>query len=280
MKVIISADSSCDLTPQILADYNISIVPVTVIVGEQTFTDGEDIRPDDIFKYVENEGKTCRTAAINIHQYYTYFKKLTVQQAAVIHISLGSGFSSCYQNAVLAAQELPGVYIIDSKNLSSGAGQLVLEAALMAKGGLEPEEICQQLNELADKVEGSFVIDRLDYLHRGGRCSALESEGSRLLKIKPCIEVVGGKMIVGKKFRGSFEKVMRRFIAAKLAERNDIDFERIFIAHAACSPSTIELVKTEISKYAGFKEIVVAEAGTTVAAHCGPNTLGIFYLRL
>ncbi|MGI6659648.1 MAG: DegV family protein [Dethiobacteraceae bacterium] len=280
MQIRISADSSCDLTPQILADYNIAVVPVTVIVGEQAFTDGEDIQPDDIFQYVDGEGKTCRTAAINVHQYYTYFKELQSQETAVIHISLGSGFSSCYQNAVLAAQELPGVYIIDSKNLSSGAGQLVLEAALMANSGYEPEEICHQLNELAEKIEGSFVIDRLDYLYRGGRCSALEAESARLLKIKPCIEVVNGKMIVGKKFRGSFEKAVKRYISAKLAERNDINLKRIFIAHAACSPLTIELVKTEISKFAGFKEIIVAEAGSTVAAHCGPNTLGLFFQRV
>ncbi|NLZ92523.1 MAG: DegV family protein [Firmicutes bacterium] len=278
--VKISADSACDLAPHLLTDYKISIIPLTVVVGEQDYIDGKEIQPSDIFNYVDGEGKTCKTAAINIHQYHTYFAELTSQQCPVIHVSLGSGFSSCYQNAVLAAQSFPDVYVIDSQSLSTGAGLLALEAAIMAKRGFAPEKICQGLKEIVSKTEGSFVIDRLDYLYHGGRCSALALQGSKLLNVKPCIEVLNGRMIVGKKFRGSFEKAVRRYIADKLAERDDIDLKRIYLTHAACSPQTVELVKTEILKHAEFKEIIVSEAGSTIAAHCGPNTLGIFFQRI
>ncbi|NLZ38758.1 MAG: DegV family protein [Firmicutes bacterium] len=276
----ISADSACDLTPQLLTEYNISIIPLTVIVGEQSYIDGEEIQPSDIFKSVDGEGKTCKTAAINIHQFHTYFAELTSQNCPVIHISLGSGFSSCYQNAVLAAQSFPDVYVIDSQSLSTGAGLLALEASLLAEKGHTPEEICQKLKEIIEKTEGSFVIDRLDYLYRGGRCSGLALQATKLLNIRPCIEVMDGKMTVGKKYRGSFEKAVKRYIEDKLAERKDLDLQRIYLTHAACSPQTVASVKTEILKHAEFKEIIVSEAGSTIAAHCGPNTLGIFFQRI
>ncbi|NLC51270.1 MAG: DegV family protein [Firmicutes bacterium] len=276
----ISADSTCDLSPEILKKFNISIMPLNIIVGDQAFLDGKEILPADIFKYVDIDGKSCKTAAINVQDYRTFFKKLSSKYEAQIHICLGSGFSSCYQNAVLAAQDFENVYVLDSDNLSSGSGRLVYEAALLAKQGLKPEEIFAKLQDLVPKIETSFVIDRLDYLRKGGRCSALAAHGASLLKIKPCIEVVDGKMTVGKKYRGSFERALKKYVEDRLSGRKDIDNSRIFITHCQCSPQIIEMVKEAVSEQADFHEIIVTEAGATVATHCGPNSLGILFRHL
>lgn len=275
----ISADSTCDLSPEIVEKLGISIVPLTIIAGEKEFKDGITISAADVVKNVEQEGTLCRTAAVNVNDYLEIFQKLLEENDAVIHINIGSGFSSCHQNAVLAAQQLENVYVVNSESLSTGSGYLVYEAALMAREGIEPQEICRRLEEMVPKVEISFVIDRLDYLQKGGRCSALAAQGARLLRIKPCIEVQEGKMVVGKKYRGSFEKALMQYVRDRLEGRNDIDYKRIFITHPMCSPETVEMVREQISNYADFAEILVTNAGATVTTHCGPNTLGIIFKR-
>lgn len=277
--VKVTADSTCDLSPQIINDLDITLMPLHILVDGEEFSDGVDITPEDIFKYVDEQGKTCKTAAVNVYEYKSLFEEMLSKYEAVIHVSLGSEFSSCYQNACLAAQDLKNVYVIDSRNLSTGSGHLVYEAAIMARNGLDPEEICKNLEELVPRIDASFVIDRLDYLHKGGRCSGLEAIGAKFLKIKPCIEVVEGKMIVGKKYRGSFERCLQNYIKDKLLDKEDIDYSRIFITHPMCSKQTIEKVKETISQYAQFDEIIETKAGCTISTHCGPNTLGILFKR-
>ena len=277
----ITADSTCDLSPEILNDYNITLMPIITLVDDKEFRDGLDITPEEIFRYVDEEGKTCRTTAINSFEYERFFAQFSSQYTALIHICIGSGFSSCYQNATIAAQNFSNVYVVDSANLSSGSGHIVLDAAQMAKNDMEVQEILSRLEDTIPKVDASFVIDRLDYLDRGGRCSGLEAFGARLLNIKPSIEVIDGKMKVGKKYRGSFERCLENYVRDKLTDRQeDIDYSRIFITHSPCDQATVQKVKEAVQRYGNFKEIIETNAGCTVSCHCGPNTLGILFKRL
>ena len=276
----ITADSTCDLSKEMVDNMGITLVPLYIIVGDKSFRDGVDITPEDIFRYVDKEGKTCKTAAVSTYEYMSTFSELLTKYRAVIHISLGSEFSSSYQNAAAAAKNLKNVYVIDSRNLSTGSGHLVYDAALMARDGLEPEEICRRLEETIPRIDASFVIDQLDYLRNGGRCSGLEAVGAKLLQIKPCIEVVDGKMTVGKKYRGSFDRCIKNYVKDRLFENKNIDHGRIFITHSDCSAQTVEEVRQAVSQHAHFDEVIVTGAGCTISSHCGPNTLGILYKRV
>ncbi len=276
----ITADSTCDLSKEMVDNMGITLVPLYIIVGDKSFRDGVDITPEDIFRYVDREGKTCKTAAVSTYEYMSTFSELLTKYRAVIHISLGSEFSSSYQNAAAAAKNLKNVYVIDSRNLSTGSGHLVYDAAIMARDGLEPEEICRRLEETIPRIDASFVIDQLDYLRNGGRCSGLEAVGAKLLQIKPCIEVVDGKMTVGKKYRGSFDRCIKNYIKDRLSENKNIDHGRIFITHSDCSAQTVEMVRQAVSQHAHFDEVIVTGAGCTISSHCGPNTLGILYKRV
>jgi DegV family protein with EDD domain len=275
----ITADSTCDLSPEILIDRGITLMPLCILVDDKAFRDGVNITPADIFRYVDEKGKTCKTAAVNVYEYEHFFSEFSPKNEAVIHICIGSGFSYCYQNATQAAQNFANVYVIDSRNLSSGSGHIVYDAASMAKDGVEPKEICRRLEETITRVDASFVIDRLDYLHKGGRCSGLEAIGAKLLQIKPCIEVIDGKMKVGKKYRGSFETCLEHYVKDRLYIKQDIDCSRVFITHPMCSAQTVAKVKEVIRQYAHFDEIIETQTGCTVANHCGPNTLGILFKR-
>jgi DegV family protein with EDD domain len=277
--VKILADSTCDLSPEILTKMDITLMPIIITVDEKAYRDGVDITSQDIFRYVEIEGKSCKTAAINSYEYAEFFKKFAGNYEAVIHINISSGFSSCHANAQIAASEFKNVYVVDSKNLSTGSGHVVYEAAEMAQAGMKAEDICAALEELTDRVEASFVIDRLDYLHKGGRCSGLEALGARFLKIKPCIEVVNGRMKVGKKYKGNFERCLELYIKDRLVGRDDIDNSRVFITHPACSPETVAKVRSAVETYGNFNQIIETRAGSTISCHCGPNTLGILFKR-
>jgi DegV family protein with EDD domain len=276
----ITADSTCDLSTKILNDLNITLAPLLVLIGDEVFHDGVDITPADIFRYVEEEGKTCKTTAVNIYEYECLFEEFSSKYDAVIHICIGSGFSSCFQNATIAAENYENVYVINSQNLTSGSGHLVYEAACMAQNGASVEEICRNLTELIPRVDASFVIDRMDYLYKGGRCSGFEMIGAKILNIKPCIEVVNGKMTVGKKYKGSFDLCLEHYIRDRLYIKQDIDYSRVFITHPMCSSQTVEKVKETLLRYAHFDEIIETPAGCTVSSHCGPNTLGIIFKRM
>ena len=165
----ITADSTCDLSPELLKDLEISLMPLHVLINEEDYRDGVDISPKEIFKYVGEQGKTCSTAAVNTFEYENFFKEYATKYDAVIHICLGVDFSSCYQNAKIAAENFDNVYIVNSNNLSTGSGHVVYDAALMAKENIAPEEICKRLEEIVEKVDASFVIDKMDYLRKGGR---------------------------------------------------------------------------------------------------------------
>lgn len=273
----ITADSTCDLSPELLHTLDITLTPLHVLIDEEDFRDGINIIPQDIFKHVGEHNRTCTTAAINTYEYEEFFSQFVDQYEAVIHINLGSDFSSCYQNAKIAAQSFDNVYVIDSQNLSTGSGHLVYEAALLAREGRTAHEIVEKVQALIPKVNASFVIDRMDYLKKGGRCSSMEAFGATLLKIKPSIEVTHGKMAVGKKYRGNFENCLEKYIKDRLQQDDKIDKSRIFITHSMCPPETVQKVRGWIAQYTEFEEVIETSAGCTISAHCGPNTLGILY---
>lgn len=279
MSIKITSDSTSDLSPALLEQYDITVLPLYVTMGEQTCRDGVDARPEDLFAYVERTGSLPTTAAVNVANYHDCFAQFSPRHEAVIHITISSDFSSCYQNACVAAEGFSNVYVVDSRNLSTGHGLVVLEAALAAQRGEQPEAIVAHLNEVASQVEASFVVDKLDYLVKGGRCSSAAALGANLLKLKPCIEVVDGRMKVGKKYRGNYDKVLLQYVRERLDGRDDLALDRIFVTHTPCRPETVEAVKAEIQTYAPFSEIIETTAGCTISSHCGPNTLGILFLR-
>ncbi len=281
MRIRISSDSTCDLNRDYIDAHGVEIVPLYTNMGDKTYRDGVDITPADIYAHVAAGGALCSTAANNVSDYQDVFSRLLADCDAVIHINISADFSSCHQNACVAAADFPGrVFVVDSRNLSTGHGHVVCEAVKMAEAGiLSPAEIAEALRELADRVDASFVLDRLDYMVKGGRCSAVAALGANLLKLKPYIEVVDGKMRVGKKYRGSFEKCILEYVKDKLQGRDDLVLERIFITYTPVQEGLVEKVRAAVASYAPFEEIVETQAGCTISCHCGPGTLGILFIR-
>lgn len=279
MKIKITADSTCDLSEALLRQWDISLMPMHILMGGESYLDGITVRPADVFAHVEAGGQTPKSAAANPVEYIDFFGPFAKEYDAVIHISVSAKLSSCYQNACLAAQEFDNVYVVDSENLSSGQGLLVVAAAKLAAQGLSGSEIAERVRALAPKVEASFLIERLDYMRKGGRCSAVAALGANLLHLKPCIEVCEGKMGVCKKYRGSFEKCIRQYVKERLDGREDITEDLAFITHPACEQSVVDAAMEEAAAYGAFDEVVETHAGCTVSCHCGPSTLGILFVR-
>jgi len=280
MRVRITADSTCDLPPEIVDRYNIGIVPLYIIKDEKAYKDRLEITASDIFEYVESGAGMTHSNAVNIFEYQEYFRECLKECDAIIHISISNHFSACNQNATLAAEDIENVFVVDSLNLSTGSGQVVLDAAIMAQRGVSPKEIIEELELLISRVEASFVIGTLKYLHKGGRCSGLTALGANLLKLNPCIEVIDGKMDVGKKYRGAFDKVVLQYVDDRLSGRDDIDSKRIFVTYppgtqADLITGVVERVKT----YRDFDEIICCEAGCVISNHCGPICIGILFYR-
>lgn len=280
MKIKISSDSTCDLPIELVERYDIGIVPLFVSKGEDMLRDGVDITAGDIIDYMVSGAGLCTTSAVSIGEYEDIFKGYLEKYDAVIHLNISHKFSSCYQNAKIAAASLKNVYIVDTLNLSTGSGHLVLDAALLARSGMDPAMIAATIEGKTAKVEASFVIDTLKYLHKGGRCSAVAALGANLLKLKPCIEVKDGAMDVGKKYRGHVDKCLLQYVEDKLKGRTDLDLRRIFITCTVDTPDeVIESVKAKITELQPFEKVIVSRAGCTITSHCGTRTLGILYNR-
>ena len=278
MKIKVSMDSACDLSEEVVSKYDIGVIPLTIVCGNEEFKDGVGFTPKDIFERVE-AGGVCTTAAISVGEYNDLFTEWLTDCDAVIHINLSSEISTCHQNALLAVEDRP-VYVIDSRNLSSGSGMLALKGAELAEQGLDAADIAERLREMVKTVEASFVIDTLKYLHRGGRCSTLQALGANLLKLKPCIEVDDGKMGVGKKYRGSFDTVILQYVKDKLQNRSGIDYSRIFMTHPpGVSQETLDKIRAAILECGPFEDIQDTLAGCTISNHCGSPTLGVLFCR-
>lgn len=282
MRIKITSDSTCDLSEELIREHDIELIPLTIIKGGEDFKDGREIMPTDIYSHVDKGGALCSTTAVNIGEYRAVFGRLSEEYDAVIHINIGSGFSACYQNACLAAEDFPKVRVIDSQNLSTGHGHVVMEACKLA-GRCEDmaavDVLCDELRELTGRVEASFLLNRLDYMVKGGRCSSVAALGANLLKLKPCIEVKHGQMQVVKKYRGSFEKCLSDYVKDRLNHRDDIIQDRIFITHTPVLDEELQAAAAAVAQYGNFSQVYQTSAGCTIACHCGPSTLGILFIR-
>lgn len=280
-KIILSADSSCDIGPELKKRYDVHYSRFHILLDGHSYLDGLDLSSNDIFSMYRQKKCIPKTAAISVGEYYKNFKKWTDQGFEVIHINLSSAISSAYQNCCIAASELKGVYPIDTKNLSTGMGHLVIEAAKKIELGIPAKQIQSEIIELAKKVQTSFVLDTLEFLCAGGRCSMLSAMGANILKLKPCIEVDNsvGTMFVGKKYRGSLDKVAIQYAKERFSDVKSINTERLFITHAIQSHELLEKVYSCIKDLNIFKEIYITDTGCTISSHCGPNTLGLVFLK-
>ena len=277
MKIAVSVESTSDLSKELLSQYQINCIPFHISIGGDTFKDG-DISTAEIFARAEKLKTLPKTTAINQFEYTEYFESLLKDYDAVIHICLSSGLSSSCSNAILASQTLSNVYVVDSKSLSTGIGLLAIYARELVNLGYEPSEIQKRVQERAKSLQVSFVVERLDYLYKGGRCNALSYFGANLLKIRPRIVVKDGKMGSDKKYRGQMGKVVAKYCQEVLEEFNTPDLDTVFVTYTS---ATEEMVESAVSvcKEAGFKNVYQTFAGGTIASHCGANTIGILYFN-
>lgn len=278
-KVIVAADSTCDLSPELLARYGVSILPLSVHLGEGEYTDGVDIDPEKIYAHYEKTKELPKTAAPNIALFRDFFAEQTAKGNAVVCFTISAEMSSTFNNARLAALDFEDVHVVDTRNLSTGGGLLVVEACEMALKGAEAADIAARCHALAAHVDASFIVDDLEFLHKGGRCSAVAAFGANLLQLKPCITVKNGKMGVGKKYRGKFAAVLQKYVADRLGDVSDVELDRIFVTHAGCDPEIFEQCVAQVKSIAPFGEVLVTRAGCTISSHCGRNTLGVLFIR-
>ena len=279
MKIKVMSDSTCDLPKELIEKYDISIVPLIVVKDNEAFSDGVTITTDEIFAHVAAGGNLCSTAAVNVADYQERFAEFADKYDAVIHINISSEISSSYQNATLAAGEFDNVITIDSRNLCTGQGLVVLKACELAETASSVEEIKEKLIDFTSKVESSFLIERLDYMVKGGRCSMVAALGANLLGLKPCIEVKDGKMSVVKKYRGNYAKSLASYVKERLDGRNDLDKKYLFVSHTPVSDDCKTAVKDAVTEHADFENIYWAPAGCTISCHCGPGTLGLLFAK-
>ena len=279
MKIKIISDSTCDLSTELLEQYDITLAPLTVIKDGKAFTDGVTITPGEIFEHVAAGGDLCSTTAINVGEYVQLFDKFSADYDGILHINIGSAFSCCYQNASLAAEDFENVRVVDSQNLSTGQGLIVLKACELAQTCQSLDELQEQVQAFTSRVEASFLLDQLKYMVKGGRCSSAAALGANLLNLKPCIEVKDGKMSVVKKYRGNYSKCLATYVKDRLANRTDIDNRILFVTRTPVDEDCEKSVKDTIDTYGDFEAVYWTEAGCTVSCHCGPGTLGVLFVR-
>ena len=277
MRIAVSAESTVDLTEELIREFDISVIPYTVILDNKTVADGE-ISPQEIFEYVDKNGILPKTTALNAYEYKEYFESLLKRYDAIIHIALSGEISSSCSHAVDAAKGLKEVYIVDSKSLSTGIALLALYARELSNTGFSPEEIYKKVQNRVKSVQASFVIERLDYLFKGGRCNSLQLLGANILKIRPRITLKDGKMLSDKKYRGPMWSVVEKYSEDILSEFNTPDLSRAFITYSTATPEMVEKAKQALINR-GFKTVYETHAGCTVSSHCGANTLGILYFN-
>lgn len=278
-KWIITAESACDLSPELLKQYGIGILPITVIVDGKEYKDGIDITADELFEYVKKCGQLPKTAAVSLAEYSDFFTEMKKKAEKVLHFSISSKASSSYNNAVKAAEEVGNVCVIDTHSLSTGEAILMLKAHDMLSDGAEFDEVADSIKKLTGKVQTSFVVDTLDNLHKGGRCSLTALIGSKILKIHPSICEKDGALCVKKKHMGSLSRALMQYVGDIAAEYPSYDKRRAFVTHSPCDGrENIEAVIAKVKELFDFEEIIETEAGATISTHCGKNTIGLLFL--
>lgn len=278
MKIAISAETTIDMPKELLEKYNIHTTAFTILLGEETKLDGE-LKSDEIFEYVQKTKILPKTSAINEFQYTEYFEKLLADYDAVVHISLSSEISSACNNAKAAASKMQNIYIVDSRSLSTGIALLAIYASKLAAGGkISAAEITNLVTARVPHVQASFIVERLDYLHKGGRCSSIALLGANLLKIRPQIIVKDGKMQSAKKYRGNIDKVIEDYSKDVIEQFNTPDLTTAFVTYTTATEGMVAAAKKALQDR-GFKEIYETRAGATISSHCGEHTLGILYIN-
>ncbi len=278
-KVAVTTDSTADLTPALLEQYHITVFPLYIEMNGQLYRDGLDVTPDDLYRHYRETGKIAHSSACGVEEYRAVFERLTGEGYDVVHVGLADYLSCTLQNARIAAEEVPGVYVVNSLRLSTGIGQLALAAAELAAAGETAEAIAQKLTERAPCLDVSFVLETLDYMHAGGRCSAVTRMGANLLKIKPQIVVYDDKMDAARKYRGSIEAARAQYVRDQLHDPEDICTERLFVTHSGVPEEAVAAVVEQVRQTVDFKEILVTRAGCVISCHCGPGTLGLLFFR-
>ncbi len=278
-KVIISCDSTCDLGVETIHYFGINIVPLYITFGNEMLKDGVDIRSDELYERVKNEKKLPKSSAPSPHDYIENFQPIIDKDYDILHISIGSGFSSAYQNAILASQAFPEgrIYVVDGENLSSGSALLALKAWKMKSDGMSVAEIYQAINPLREKVRSQFIIDTLDYLHKGGRCSSMTKIIGSLLKIKPNIKVVSNSMQVARRARGIRQGIMMMLNDVE-SDYLYLDRDFVIIGHSQAEKEVMRLYEDLLKLGIKRESIIIMEPGCVVSTHCGPGTIGVFYL--
>ncbi|MBR3294280.1 MAG: DegV family protein [Oscillospiraceae bacterium] len=277
--VIITADSTCDLSPELLARYQIRTLPLTILLGEDSYRDGVDFTPDDLYARYHAEGILPKTAALSMQNFLDFFGQLIQQGYEIVHLDISAELSGTFNAARLAAQELEGVYVVDSRMLSTGVGLLCIEGAECAARGMAAAEIAEHLRALTDKVDTSFVLDTLEFMWKGGRCSGVAALGANLLHLKPALEMKDGKLGVYKKYRGQMKSVYRQYITERLQGKH-VRPGHIFLTESGdIDPAILEELETLIRDLSGAREIHHTRAGCTVSSHCGPGTLGVLFIN-
>lgn len=279
MKIRITADSTCDLSPELVEKFGVGVLPLTVVMGEKSYSDGVDITPQDIFAYVSKAGVLPKTSAPSVEEYAEFFASQLKGVDAVIHYNISSKASASHENAAAAAKQFNGkVFAVDSLALSTGQGLLVLKACDLAKEGRSPEDIVEITQNLRANVNTSFVPDALDYLHKGGRCSLASLMGAKVLKLHPVIDMKDGKLYAKKKYMGGLERCLKNYVAELASQYHSYDRTRCFITHSNCEPEVVAKVREQVEQLFEFDEILETKAGCVVTTHCGKNTLGVLFI--
>lgn len=278
-KVKIISDSTCDLSEELLAQFDVAVLPHPIVRDGELLQDNVTITPDDIYSHYEQTGRLCTTSAPNVYDYEMCWKPWLDEGYEIVHFTISSEMSTAYNQAMLAAEETGHVYPVDSRTLSTGIGLLVLEACDLREQGLSAEKIAAKVREDADKCQASFLVDVIEYLWKGGRCSSVAAIGANILKLKPRIDVLNGNMLSTKKYRGRTTKCFAAYADDMLKGKDNIRQNRIFITHSGIDPDIIELMKEKIHEWQpDIENIYVTRAGGTISCHCGPGTLGILYM--
>jgi len=279
MKILISSDSVCDLPAEVIKNNNIKILPLPITLGDELYLDGDNINSEIIFDFVEKNKTLPKTSAINEYDYAEFFKNNLKEYDKIIHFVISDKISLCYENAKAAAKEMSDVYIVNSATLSSAVGLLIMYACSLRDKGLSADEIYKKVMEKVHKTYIVFVIEKLDYLYKGGRCSSLQRLGANLLKLRPSVYINNGKLEVHKKYRGKMPEVVKNFIIDTINENQDYDDEICFITYSSATEEMIQSAHNTLKLQTRFKNILESCAGATITSHCGKNTIGIAFFK-
>ena len=275
----ITGDSSVDLSKELTEKYNIKILPFNILMNDKEYSDGIDINNEMIVDNFKKNGTLPKTSAVSEERYNEFFAPIVENGDKIIHFTLSSSMSCTYENALKASKNFKDVTIIDGKNLSTGTALIMLYACGLVNQNIEYEKIIELVQKRIPNIQSSFVLDKLNFLHKGGRCSSIALLGANIFGIKPSIEVKDGKMGMAKKYRGPFKKVVELYTKETLEKFNNPDLTRCFITYSTIEEDVLELVKKIVEEKYNFKEVLIARAGATITSHCGPNTIGVLYIN-